>query len=97
MGKYVLIYYGGDAGDMPMEAWNKWFGALGDKIIDAGNPFKEGGKAVEKTGVTTIENFPANGYSIVKADSIDGAADLAKDCPVVAAGGAVRVYEAMPM
>jgi hypothetical protein len=97
MGKYVLIYYGGDTDDMPMEAWNKWFGELGDKIIDAGNPFKEGGKAVEKTGVTTIENFPANGYSIVKADSIDGATELAKNCPTVAAGGAVRVYEALPM
>ena len=80
-----------------MAAWNKWFGQLGDKVTDAGNPFKDGGKAVEKSGVTTIENFPATGYSIVKADSMDEATGLAKDCPALESGGAVRVYEAMPM
>jgi hypothetical protein len=38
------------------------------------------------------------GVSIVKADSIDEAADLAKDCPVLEEPkGAVRVYETMPM
>lgn len=104
MGKYVFVYYnGGDAGDLPMEevkaAWMAWFEKLGDKLIDGGNPFNDGGKAVEKSGVTTIENFPATGYSIVKAETIDEAAEMAKGCPVLehSASGAVRVYEALPM
>jgi hypothetical protein len=103
MTNYVFIYYnGGDMGDMPMEevkaGWMSWFEKLGDKLVDGGNPFKDGGKAVEQSGVTTIENFPATGYSIVKADSLDDAVEMAKSCPVVEApGGAVRVYETMPM
>jgi len=103
MKNYVLIYYnnGTREGVSPEEskaAWGNWFGSLGDKIVDAGNPFADGGKAVEKSGVTTIENWPATGYTIVKADSIDEAAELAKGCPVLdEPDGAVRVYETMPM
>jgi hypothetical protein len=71
---------------------------LGDKLVDGGNPFNNNGKAVESSGVTDIENYPATGYSIVKAESIDEAAGLAKDCPVLLEpGGAVRVYETLPM
>lgn len=103
MKNYVLIYYnngireGVSPEDFKAE-WGKWFGSLGDKLVDAGNPFKDGGKAVEKSGVTIIENWPATGYSIVKANSLDEAAYMAKDCPVLnEPDGAVRVYETMPM
>ena len=104
MGKYVFVYYsGGDMGGHTMDevkaAWGEWFGQLGDKLIDGGNAFNDGGKAVEKSGVTTIENFPATGYSIVSADSMDEATEIAKGCPMLehSAHGAVRVYEALPM
>jgi hypothetical protein len=103
MKNYVFIYYGGgDVGDMPMEevrsAWMGWFEQLGDKVVDAGNPFNEGGQAVEKSGVTTIENFPASGYSIVKANNLAEAVAMAKTCPMLeSAKAAVRVYETLPM
>jgi len=37
------------------------------------------------------------GYSIVSADSLDSAVELAKGCPVLEIGGAVDVYEAIAM
>jgi hypothetical protein len=81
-----------------MDAWNKWFGSLGSKMVDGGNPFGPDGMAVEKSGVSKIENHPATGYSIVNAASMDEAVELAKGCPVLEAkAGAVRVYEALPM
>jgi hypothetical protein len=100
MGKYVYIYYAGkdskDAGDA--EAWGKWFGGLGEKLMDPGNEFGDGGKAVNKDGVMDVKEMPATGYSIVKADSMDEAVELAKDCPLMLADdGAVCVYEALPM
>jgi hypothetical protein len=104
MKNYVFIYYnGGDMGDLPMDKikadWMAWFEKLGDKLVDAGNPFNDGGQAVEKSGVTTIENFPASGYTIVKAGSMDDAVEMAKGCPMLehTPKGAVRVYETMPM
>src|SRR5262249_17298257 len=103
MKNYVLIYYNnGIRDDVSPEdfkaEWEKWFGGIGGKLVDAGNPFNAGGQAVEKSGVSAIENHPATGYSIVKADSMDEAVALAKDCPVLnEPDGAVRVYETMPM
>ncbi len=103
MKNYVMIYYnnGTRQGVSPEESkaeWGAWFGKLGDSIVDAGNPFGSGGKAVEKSGVSTIKNHPATGYTIVKANSLDDAVELAKDCPVLEEpDGAVRVYETLPM
>ena len=33
------------------------------------------------------------GYSVIAADSLDAAASLVTDCPIIAAGGKVDVYE----
>lgn len=103
MKNYVFIYYNKGtrehvSPEASKAAWGAWFGKLGDKIVDAGNPFSVGGKAVEKSGITTIENYPATGYTIVKAGGLGEAAELAKDCPVLdEPDGAVRVYETLPM
>ena len=103
MKNYVLSYFNdGIRDDVSPEdfkaEWQKWFGSLGEKLVDAGNPFNSGGQAVEKSGVTTIENWPSTGYSIVKADSMEEAVAMAKTCPVLnEPNGAIRVYETMPM
>jgi len=97
MGKYVYVYYSGeDAGDDA--TWGKWFSELGDKIIDAGNPFETGGKAVHMGGVMDVTEKPVTGYSIITAKDMNEATELAKGCPLVTSkDGAVCVYEALPM
>jgi hypothetical protein len=99
MGKFVYIYYAGantDGGGA--EEWGKWFGELGDKLVDGGNPFSEGGQAVHQGGVMAVQDKPVTGYSIVNADNMDEATKLAKGCPLVSTKeGAVCVYEALPM
>jgi hypothetical protein len=40
-------------------------------------------------------NHPLSGYSIIAADSLDAAVELAQGCPVLADGGTVNVYEAV--
>lgn len=99
MGKYVYIYYAGTASDGgSAEEWGKWFGELGSKLVDGGNPFKEGGKAVSQDGVMDVQSRPATGYSIVTADDMAQATEMAKGCPLMSAkDGAVCVYEALPM
>jgi hypothetical protein len=39
---------------------------------------------------------PATGYSILKADSLNAATELAKGCPVLQSGGKITVYEVTP-
>ncbi|HSX45461.1 MAG TPA: YciI family protein [Candidatus Saccharimonadia bacterium] len=102
MKNYVLIYYNQGTQDAPSEdvaaAWGAWFGKLGDKLVDAGNPFGGGAQAVTKDGVMGVKDMPATGYSIVKAGSMDDAVAITKDCPLLdEPQGAVCVYETMPM
>lgn len=103
MAKFILAYRGGSVPETEadqqsvMEAWMGWFGSIGESVVDGGNPF---GASMSRTG----DGAPApgapsalTGYSIVEADSIEAATELAGGCPVLADGGSVDVYEAMPM
>jgi hypothetical protein len=100
MGNFVLIHHGRgetaqDEKERPMiiQAWGEWFGRVGTQLVDGGNPFSDS-KTVSRDGVTDGSGTdPATGYSILEADSLDEAVELAKACPVLIAGGYVEVYE----
>ena len=99
MKKFLYVYYNKNT-DMAgsMDDWMAWFKELGDKLIDSGNPLKDGGQAVSKDGVMDVKDMPVTGYSLVKAGSMDEAVKMAKGSPVLKApSGAVCVYETMPM
>lgn len=104
MADFVLVYAGGS---MPqtdeeraqvMKAWDDWYGKLGPAIKDGGNPFTPVAKAVSADGsVGDVSGTLLTGYTIVTADSLDTAVDLAKGSPVLAGGGRVHVYETFPV
>ena len=102
MAKYLFVYYGGKMETDPkkieksMAAWNKWFAGLGKALVDGGAPTQPG-KIVSSDGVKAIGAKPVTGYSILQADSLDGAMALAKSCPIITAEGQVAVYTVMPM
>jgi len=102
MSKFALIYSGGAMAQTPeeqqavMQAWNDWFGTLGDAVADIGNPFGASA-SVSGDGVKDPGGLGATGYSLITAGSLEEATGLAKGCPIVAAGGAVDVCEALEM
>ena len=104
MANFLLLYTGGGAPtpadrDKIMQQWGGWFGKLGDKVVDAGNPFAAQAKSLSNGGGAhdgAAQNPPATGYSILKADSLTAATELAKGCPVLTSGGKVTVYEITP-
>jgi hypothetical protein len=102
MANFVLLYSGG--GSMGgseaeqaaiMQAWGAWFGRLGGAVVDGGNPFAPRAKSIASDGKVSDASVgtPASGYSIIKADSLDAAVDLASGCPVLQGGGQITVYE----
>jgi hypothetical protein len=102
MAKYVFAYVGG--GGMPeseeeqqaaMSAWTNWFGTLGDAVADPGAPFGSSSTVSADGSVSDGGTSGLGGYSIVNADSLSAAAELAKGCPVLTGGGTVEVYEAL--
>lgn len=104
MANFVLVYTGGGmpASDSErqqvMEAWGAWLGRLGDRIVDMGNPFGSEAKTISNGGSVHdgADGTRATGYSILKADSIKAAVELAKGCPVLESGAKVTVYEVQP-
>ena len=98
MANYLLVYHGGamPEGEAAMaevtKAWTEWFGQLGDALVDGGNPASNVREIASNGAVTTVQNGPT-GYSIIKADDIDGAVALAKGCPVLQGGASLQVVE----
>ncbi len=102
MPNFLLAYRGGRMAETPeeqrqqMAAWMEWFGTLGPAVVDPGAPFGASA-AVTAEGAGDAAGTGLTGYSIVSAASLEDAAEKAKGCPVLAGGGSVDVYEALPI
>jgi hypothetical protein len=103
MASYVFTYRGGrmaetdEEREAVMAAWGGWFGELGPAVVDAGNPFAASASVTDGGSVSQGGASGLTGYSIVSAESLDGAVGLARGCPVLANGGSVEVYEVFPV
>ncbi len=103
MANFLLTFHGGgpmpatkEEQDQVMKAWTDWFGALGDSLVDGGNPISQA-RAISPDGSVMEATSAPSGYSILKADSLDQAVELSKGCPVLAGGATVLVSETFPV
>ena len=102
MNNYVFVYRGGhefkskEEGAKHMEKWGAWVNGLGDASVNPGSPFRKS-KTVSSSGVSDTDGQPLTGYSVVKADSLDAALKMAKECPHLDIGGSIVVSEVMEM
>jgi hypothetical protein len=71
--------------------WQAWFGALGPALVDAGNAVTDYASLGEVGGIGSR----MVAYSVVSAEDLDSALVLARDCPVMRAGGGVEVGPVM--
>lgn len=84
-----------------MQRWMGWMGQVRDKgqLVSQGNRLVPGaGKVVKANNVVTNGPYAEikesiGGYSIVKAESFEAAAEIAKGCPILGIGGNVEVRE----
>ena len=98
---FAYMYHGkmperSEEGAKGMEQFMAWLGGLGQAVVDPGTPLGMS-KTVSSTGVS--EDSGANhltGFSIIKADSMDAALEIAKACPFLDMG-TVEVAEVMEM
>ena len=97
MNNYAYTYHSNQTtapSEESLQKWGAWMESLGNKLVDGGNPIT-GKKAVLRMGeVLTSEPDSTIGYSIIKADSLNEAIELAAGNPLANAPGCeVRVYE----
>jgi hypothetical protein len=108
MSKYLFIYHApmtpADAAppspeqmDAVMGEWNAWAQRVGDGLVDFGTPLA-GGVRVTKGG-TSPSSREVAGYSILEADDLDAALELAKGHPHLNMPGGceIEVHEAQPV
>jgi hypothetical protein len=105
--KYLLLYRGPatpmedftpEQSAEQMKAWGDWMGRVGSALVDGGAPFGQ------RTAVSDDGTSPApgdlNGYTIVEADSVDGARALTDRHPFLSEGKGrftIEVFELVPM
>ncbi len=101
MADYVLLYTGGGMPETEeeqarvMQAWSDWYAQVGAALKDGGNPFGPMATTISSDGSVSdgVLGPLHTGYTIVTADSLEAATELAKGCPILGAGGSVTVYE----
>ncbi len=107
MANFLFVYRGGtdvfaklppDEIQQTMQKWNDWIGGALKKgwMVNPGDALGEEGRVVKSQKLVTDGPFVeakevVGGYSIVQADTIDAAAELAKGCPALIHGGSVEV------
>jgi hypothetical protein len=88
------------------QKWYSWIGGLAKEGVHlAGEPLLKGGKIVsgkDNKFVVTDGPFPESkeligGYSIINAEDIDKAAEIAKGCPIYELGGTVQIRSIVKM
>ena len=102
MTNYIIAYHGGKKPDSPEEKakhkakWQAWVGGLGDAVVNPGTPLGKS-KTVSSDGVSD-DGGPNSltGFSIVNANSMDAALEMAKACPFLDIG-IIEVAEVMEM
>ncbi|MBZ5661534.1 MAG: YciI family protein [Acidobacteriia bacterium] len=105
MSEFTFLFRGRDTNASPeqmqktMEKWVAWFKDLGAKghLKEPGHPLELTGKVVKGSQKTIIDGPYAEakdvvgGFTVVEARDLAHAAELAKACPILEAGGSVEV------
>jgi len=107
MANFLFVYRGGtelfatmtpDEIQQSMQQWGDWISGALKKgwMLNPGDALGQEGRVVNAKKVVTDGPFVeakeiVGGYSIVEADTIDAAAELAKGCPALLHGGSVEV------
>ena len=103
MPQYMITYLGGDQPSSPEEGkrqyakYKEWLSLLGDSAVSPANPFKNTSTVNSDGTVTTGSTTSMSGYTIIEADSIEAALEIAKACPFLDIGGSLEVSELVQM
>ena len=103
MAQYIIAYLGGDQPSSPEEGkqhfakYQEWLSSLGDSAVSPANPFRHTSTVNSDGTVTAGSTTSMSGYTIIEADSMETALEIAKACPFLDIGGSLEVSELMQM
>lgn len=98
---YLLLSSGGKVSPDPneraavMKELSAWYGKLGSTLIDGGAAFSGKSKTIASDGKVSdgVEVTAANGYMVIKTDSLEAAVSIASGYPLLKSGFKLSVFE----
>lgn len=103
MSQYMITYLGGNKPSTPEEGkqhfvkYKEWLSALGEAVVSPANPLKDTSIVNPDGSVTAGSQTSMSGYTIVSAENMQAALDMAKACPFLDIGGTLEVSEMIQM
>lgn len=111
MSEFLYLYRGGQRGRTPeqsdqiMQKWLAWMKDLtaSGNLKDPGQPLEGEGRVVADRGRTVTDGpFPESkdligGFTLIEAENLERAAELARGCPILDVDGSVEVRPVMKM
>ena len=101
MAQYVFVYLGGNHPTNPKEAeahfakYMEWLTSLSDSVVVPTIPLKDTTTVSSDGEIKEGGSSAMSGFTIIKADSMEAALSIAKDCPFLEIGGSLEVSELM--
>ena len=103
MPKFSFIYRGGKPFETPEDGkahtmkWRAWAESLGSAYVYPGMPFSSARTVSTESVSEGSGEIPMNGVSVVEAETMDAAVEMAKACPHLNTGGDIVVAQGMDM
>ena len=103
MAQYIIAYLGGDQPSSPEEGerhfakYREWLSSLGDSAVSPANPFKDTHTVNPDGTVAAGSTTSMSGYTIVDAESMEAALEMAAACPFLDINGSLEVSELIQM
>ncbi len=103
MTQFILVYLGGNQPATPEEGqqhfakYKQWLSSLGEAAISPANPLKNTHTVSSDGEVIDEGKSTMSGYTIVEAESMEAALEMAKTCPFLDIGGNLEVSELIQM
>ncbi|MCU7844567.1 MAG: YciI family protein [Candidatus Thiodiazotropha sp. (ex Monitilora ramsayi)] len=103
MPAYMITYLGGNHPSNPEEGkrhfakYQAWLQDLGEAAISPANPLKNTRVVKPDGSVSDGSATSMSGFTIIKADSLAAAIEIARACPFLEIGGSLEVSEILEM
>lgn len=103
MAQFMMTYFGGDqpttpeAGKAHFAEFQQWLTTLGDAVVSPANPLRNT-QVVQPDGSTSAGSQVAmSGFTVLKAETIEAAVEMAQSCPFLTINGTLEVAELVQM
>jgi len=104
MPTFMLTYVGNpshpatpEEGKQHMAKYQAWLSSLGSAAISPMNPLKNTCLVKPDASVSEGGSSGMSGFTLIEADTLDRALDIAKNCPYLGIGGSLEVSEIINM